>query len=35
MANPQTRFPAIRRRSIGAVLMDICRDLGITSQHPL
>ena len=25
----------VRRRPIGAVLADICRDLGITTDHPL
>jgi len=26
---------AVRRRPIGAVIADICRDLGIIPQHPL
>jgi hypothetical protein len=25
----------VRRRPIGAVIVDICRDLGITGSHPL
>jgi hypothetical protein len=27
--------PVVRRRPIGAVLADICRDLGILPSHPL
>ena len=35
MPTEQEIADAIRHRGIGAVLVDICADLGITSEHPL
>jgi hypothetical protein len=35
MPTPARIAAEIRKRSIGAVLADICRDLGITPSHPL
>ena len=35
LPTPEQIAAAIRRRPIGAVIADICRDLGITAGHPL
>jgi hypothetical protein len=35
MPTPAQIAAAVRRRRIGAVIGDICRDLGITPSHPL
>ena len=35
LATPEQIAKQVRSRPIGAVLADICRDLGITSRHPL
>jgi hypothetical protein len=35
MPTPAEIAAQVRRRPIGAVLADICRDLGITTDHPL
>jgi hypothetical protein len=35
LATPAAIAAAVRRRPIGAVLADICRDLGIMPSHPL
>jgi hypothetical protein len=35
LPTPEQIAAEIRRRPIGAVIVDICRDLGITGSHPL
>ena len=35
LPTPEQIAAEIRRRPIGAVIADICRDLGITASHPL
>ena len=35
MPTPEQIAAAVRRRPIGAVIADICRDLGILPNHPL
>jgi hypothetical protein len=35
LPTPQQIAAAVRRKPIGAVIVDICRDLGITGSHPL
>ncbi len=35
LPTPKQIAAAVRRRPIGAVIIDICRDLGITPRHPL
>jgi len=35
MPTPEEIAEAVRQRPVGAVIADICRDLGITQSHPL
>ena len=35
MPTPEQIAAEVRRRPIGAVIADICRDLGIMADHPL
>jgi hypothetical protein len=35
MPTPEQIAASVRRRPIGAVIADICRDLGIMRHHPL
>jgi hypothetical protein len=35
LPTPEQTAAEVRRRPIGAVIADICRDLGITANHPL
>src|SRR5271169_5655963 len=35
LPTPEQIAAEVRRRPIGAVIADICRDLGITGRHPL
>ncbi len=35
LSTPEQIATEVRRRPIGAVIVDICRDLGITGSHPL
>jgi hypothetical protein len=35
MPTPEEIAEAVRHRPVGAVIADICRDLGITQSHPL
>jgi hypothetical protein len=35
LPTPEQIAAAVRRKPIGAVIADICRDLGITGSHPL
>ena len=35
LPSPEQIAAEVRRRPIGAVIADICRDLGITANHPL
>jgi hypothetical protein len=35
LPTPQQIAAEVRRRPVGAVIVDICRDLGITPSHPL
>jgi hypothetical protein len=35
LLTPEQIAAEVRRRPIGAVIADICRDLGITASHPL
>ncbi len=35
LPTPDQIATAVRRQPIGAVIADICRDLGITPRHPL
>ncbi|HEY2617848.1 MAG TPA: hypothetical protein VGI78_10955 [Acetobacteraceae bacterium] len=35
LPTPEQIAAEVRRRPIGAVIVDICRDLGITGSHPL